>query len=526
MKYRSLLLAILVLLFSCRQEKHKFSPQDIPDPKQQGGGYVSDPKHMLSDATVSELNGMLSTLDQDGTAQVAVVLQEDIGDNDPKDFAHQLFNTWGIGRKETNNGLLIFLVKDAHKLVFETGKGLEGDLPDILCFHIQQEYMIPKIKADNYDEAFIDGVKAVTSQLKTGNYVYDQPSADAVPPPDSSLLSESGEDSLVYAPQQVLGNPDVSDQEYVDNSPGAGFVICLFICFIFSIGLMYAWFGRKPKKRKNQTDEDVMPLSINETANEFLRPGWIGLLIINLTAIATLWTMETAWSMRLGFFKVLLVYYVCWAVFMHIAVLIIRLRAEVALKGADRHTRWQRLNAAHKNLDFAGYLFPLPFLFIYMRLFHMHMLKLRNETYSCPHCNRPMHKLDEKTEDPFLDKAQIIEEKLHSVDYDVWICDNDHYKMVLDYTDLHTVVAECPSCHHKTYQCKKSKTQKRATTSSTGWGLKTYLCAACAFTADYKFIIPKISSSSSSGSSSGSSSSSSSSWGGGSSGGGGASSSW
>ncbi|MBV8254079.1 MAG: TPM domain-containing protein [Chitinophaga sp.] len=524
MKYRSLLLAIFVLLCSCQQEKHKFSPNDIPDPKQQDGGYVSDPKHMLSDATVSELNGMLAGLDKEGTAQVAVVLQEQIGDNEPKEFAHQLFNTWGIGRKETNNGLLIFLVKDAHKLVFETGKGLEGDLPDILCFHIQQEYMIPKIKENNYDEAFINGVKAVASQLKTGNYVYDRPSADTVPPADNSLLSANAEDSAGYEATPLLERvPVASNEEYVDNSPGAGFVICLFICFFLSIILMYAWFGRTPKKRKASTDEDVMPVSISDTANEFLRPGWIGLVMINLAAVVALWYMESAWSMRMGFFKVLMVYYLCWAIFMHGAVLIIRMRAEIALKGADRHTRWQRLNAAHKNLDFAGYLFPLPFLLLYMRIFHRYMQRLRDESYSCPHCNKPMHKLDEKTEDHFLDQAQIIEEKLHSVDYDVWVCDTDNYQLVLDYTDLHTVISECPTCHHKTYQCKKSKTQKRATTYSAGWGLKTYVCAACAFTADYRFVIPKISESSSS-SSGGSSSSSS--WGGGSSGGGGASSSW
>ncbi|WP_167020842.1 YgcG family protein [Chitinophaga sp. Cy-1792] len=538
MKVKSLLLFLMVLLFACQSDKSKFGPENIPDPKKTGNGYVSDPYHMLSESAVSEANSLISSLDQEGKAQIAVVLQESIGNNDAKDFAHKLFNTWKIGDAATNNGLLIFLVRDAHKLVFETGKGLEGDLPDITCFHIEQDYMIPKIKEDNYDAAFIDGLKSVASLLHTGNYAFDQVT-DTLATVDSSLLAAdgvaesavAGDDSLVYAPAQNFAEATPAGDDYTDTyasrEPGTGFFIGLIFCFIISYILMYQCFGRR-KKIKKKVNSDIpedMPVNIGDIPNDFLSPGWKGLLLIHVCAWGLLWFLETRFDIRLGFFICLLAYYITWTVFLHFAILIINLRAAAALRGADRHTRWQRLEAAHLHLVFAGFVFPLPFLFLYMRYFKRRQLSLRNTPYECPTCHQLMHKLDEKTEDHYLDKAQVIEEQLQSVDYDVWVCDKDNYQMVLDYTDLHIAIAVCPSCDHKTYQCKKTKTLKRATESSTGRGVKTYLCAACGYSHDYQFIIPKISSSSSSSSGS-SSSSSSGSWGGGSSGGGGASSSW
>lgn len=540
--FRCLLLALLIgFLASCDQsKKQKFTVEDVPDPKQNGGGYVSNPDHLISDATVTELDEKLATLDNSGKAQVAVVILKSIGDNESRDFAHKLFNYWKIGTKDKNNGLLILMVEDARKLEFETGYGLEADLPDIICFRIQQDYMIPRIKEHHYDAAFTDGVKSVASLFNNGNFAYDI--LPDLPAPDASLLPDSGAEAaidiapppvedtnLVYAAPQSFASSDVATNS-ASNSYTGDFSLTAIIGWLFvSAAMMSVFFGRKfGKKTKSYNEADPEPLSMTAVANEFLRPRWIGLILIHVTAIFTVFHLAVEKHMDVGFWKTCGIYYVVWMVFMHVAILLIMLRSAVMLRNDDRHLRWLRLEVLRRDLRPAIFVFPLPYLWLYILWLKNRLNHLRNDVYDCPHCSKPMHKLDEASEDPYLDKGQIMEEKLESVDYDVWRCDSCNTQTVLNYTNMRSSLADCPSCKHKTFRCDKVVTKKRATTSSEGWGVKEYACAFCKYMHDYQFVIPKVSTSSSSSSSgsSSSSSSSSSSWGGGSSGGGGASSSW
>jgi uncharacterized protein len=119
-----------------------------------------------------------------------------------------------------------------------------------------------------------------------------------------------------------------------------------------------------------------------------------------------------------------------------------------------------------------------------------------------------------------IEKGQQVEERIGSVDYDVWRCPNCSHHFTLRYPKWISTFAKCPQCHNRT----KSSTQtviKAATTSSSGSARVVEQCAFCTFHREYTKALPRISSSSSSSGSS--SSGGSGSFGGGSSGGGGAS---
>lgn len=527
---RLLFVLLLALLASCSHVKpHKFTVADVPDPKKNGGGYVSNPDHLISETAAAALNTKLSALDNAGKVQVAVVLLHSIGENVPKDFAHQLFNYWKIGDREKNNGLLILMVEDARRLEFETGYGIEADMPDITCFRIQQEYMIPHIKEQDNDAALLDGVTAVAALFNTGNYAYDRLPE---PLPDNSLMNAdsiapvdvAASDNVVYAQPQQLADTSSYASSYTGSFSFIG-----IICWIFvSAVMMSIFFGKKIKEKKDT--EDVEPVQVSSLPNEFLRPRWIGLILLHAAALGCIFYVTTQRHKDVGFLKTCLIYYLVWVAFMHVAVLIIMLRSKLLLKETDRHEKWLRLELLRRDLQRAVYVFPLPYLWLYVRWLQQHLNHLRNDPYDCQECHQPMEKLGEKADDHYLDKGQLVEESLHSVDYDVWRCEKCNIQTVLNYTNMRSGMADCPSCRYKTYKCTKTVTKKHATTSKAGWGVRKYYCKACGFTHDYMFVIPRKSESSSSSSSSGSSfsssSSSSSSWGGGSSGGGGAGSSW
>ena len=127
--------------------------------------------------------------------------------------------------------------------------------------------------------------------------------------------------------------------------------------------------------------------------------------------------------------------------------------------------------------------------------------------------------LEEAEDDALLEKGQQAEERVGSVDYDVWKCENCSHHFTLRYPKWISSFANCPQCRNRT----KSSTEtviERATTNGSGSAHVVEQCAFCSFRQEYTKVLPRIESSSSS---SGSSSGSSSSFGGGSSGGGGAS---
>ena len=135
-----------------------------------------------------------------------------------------------------------------------------------------------------------------------------------------------------------------------------------------------------------------------------------------------------------------------------------------------------------------------------------------------------MTRLGEAEDDALLEGGQQAEERIGSVDYDVWNCGACGHHFTLRYPRWITGYAQCPQCHNRT----KSSTEKvieAASAISAGSARVVEACAFCTFRREYTKVLPRIESSgSSSGSSSGGASSGgSSSFGGGGSGGGGAS---
>ncbi|MEG1586527.1 MAG: TPM domain-containing protein, partial [Bacteroidales bacterium] len=129
--------------------------------------FVSNPDGILSAATVATLDSMLYHLRQTNTSEFVVVALNSIGDADARNFATALFQKWGIGRKEKDNGLLLLFVKDQRQALTEVGYGLEGILPDAINKRLMMKYMFPYFKTGDYNQGMIDGVRAFITYMTT-----------------------------------------------------------------------------------------------------------------------------------------------------------------------------------------------------------------------------------------------------------------------------------------------------------------------------------------------------------------------
>ena len=138
MKTHRILLSALCLLafvFSARAEAYTI--ETVPSPKVWGQDYyVSNPDTVLTFQTVQELNALCARLDTNTGVELAVVAIDEYDENryyDSYDFALELFNSWGIGDKDRNTGVLVFLVRGYRDIQIITGDGVAGMLTDAKC---------------------------------------------------------------------------------------------------------------------------------------------------------------------------------------------------------------------------------------------------------------------------------------------------------------------------------------------------------------------------------------------------------
>ncbi len=109
--------------------------QDLPKPT----GRINDFAGVLDEPSESQLDSLLTALETDTTAQVAVVTMDSLDGANVEEYATKLFNAWGIGQKGKDNGVLVLVVPSERVMRIEVGYGLEGILPDGLAGAVMRD---------------------------------------------------------------------------------------------------------------------------------------------------------------------------------------------------------------------------------------------------------------------------------------------------------------------------------------------------------------------------------------------------
>ena len=135
------------------------------DHLQNAADYVSNPDGIISEEAEALLNQRIASLESVSTAELAVVLLSSVGSDDIDDFATRLFTAWGLGKKN-DNGLLFLLVYDQSQMVFRTGYGLEGALPDAILARIIRDDVAPRLKKGDFDGGVFNGINKVCTYLE------------------------------------------------------------------------------------------------------------------------------------------------------------------------------------------------------------------------------------------------------------------------------------------------------------------------------------------------------------------------
>jgi uncharacterized protein len=113
-------------------------------------GFVWDGTGTLSAAERQTIESLLTTVEKATTAELAVVLVAETAPITPKDYAVQLFERWGIGKKAKNNGLLAVVALKEREIQVEIGYGLEPMLPDGLVGAVLDRAVVPAFREGRF----------------------------------------------------------------------------------------------------------------------------------------------------------------------------------------------------------------------------------------------------------------------------------------------------------------------------------------------------------------------------------------
>ena len=161
-----LLILWLCLPLCVRAQQTIYTPDNLPKVHIQNKyRYLCDPTGIISPAATDSIDRMLYRLEQQTGIETVVAVVPSIGDMECFDFCHELLNSWGVGKKGKDNGLVILLVTDQRCIQFYTGYGLEGVLPDAICKRIQTQDMIPYLKDERWSEGMVAGIRATCARL-------------------------------------------------------------------------------------------------------------------------------------------------------------------------------------------------------------------------------------------------------------------------------------------------------------------------------------------------------------------------
>lgn len=165
----------LVLAIACLA--HGADPA-IPPP----AGFVTDTAHVLDAATTARLTALLEELRAKTGAEIAVLTVDSTAPLDDFTYAMRVADAWKPGRKGEDTGLVVLLAVKDRKLRVVTGYGLEGTLPDGLVGQIEDEEIVPSLRAGRDAEGIERGVRVFASRIAAAKGV----TLTGVPPPPAA----------------------------------------------------------------------------------------------------------------------------------------------------------------------------------------------------------------------------------------------------------------------------------------------------------------------------------------------------
>ena len=168
-------LALLALVAACACPPARSADSGL-QPIPPFAAYVTDLTGTLDAPQKQNLEQELTALQKSRGAQIGVLMVPTTQPEDIAEYAIRVFDAWKLGRKGVDDGALLIVAKNDHRVRIEVARGLEGAIPDAAVARIIREYIAPRFRSNDYYGGIHDALGAL-AKLVNG---------DELPPPLSS----------------------------------------------------------------------------------------------------------------------------------------------------------------------------------------------------------------------------------------------------------------------------------------------------------------------------------------------------
>jgi uncharacterized protein len=127
-----------------------------------------DDAHLLTPAEVEDLTSKSAALEAHSGAQLVIATIPSLQGYPIEDYGYRLGRAWGIGQKGKDNGVILLVAPNEHKVRIEVGYGATAYLTDAMSSIIIRNSILPHFKQNppDYGGGIEAGADAIIGQMQ------------------------------------------------------------------------------------------------------------------------------------------------------------------------------------------------------------------------------------------------------------------------------------------------------------------------------------------------------------------------
>lgn len=131
----------------------EFPPPPSPDQ------YVQDLVDIIPSHYEDSINNLCTELEEATSAEMAVLTISSFGGEEPRVYATELGNFWGVGDRDEDNGLVMVVAVDDREVFTATGTGAEKIMPDSVVNMIFADILVPSFQTGDYGSGIYEAMQ-------------------------------------------------------------------------------------------------------------------------------------------------------------------------------------------------------------------------------------------------------------------------------------------------------------------------------------------------------------------------------
>ncbi len=202
---------------------------------EQKDAHVTDDAGLITPADEATLRRWLSALREERGVEFTILTLPDRAPfqsaGSYEDFSIGLFNAWGIGNPEKNDGILLLVLHDSREMSIELGAGHDASY-NAIAGEIVDTILVPAFREGRYSQGIVEGADAIMRRI-----------ADYTPPAAAPAATAGSEDSGGAAREAAGEGAGANAEE--DSEAGGFSPLKWGLGLLLALGLGWGIFGRR-----------------------------------------------------------------------------------------------------------------------------------------------------------------------------------------------------------------------------------------------------------------------------------------